>query len=159
MLKELKEEVGQRFRDFRNDKKKAQHLLAAELKVHQSTITNIEHGTTFPKINYLQYFFEKYGLNINWLVTGDGEMYMKGHPTSTGASQIFNPQIQYGDPRYDQYLELQNLMHIPVIEQVILAKLMECKTLFRDEVREYLAQQERETKEKVKRAAKAKVQK
>ena len=160
MLKELKEEVGKRFRAFRSNK--PQHVLAGELRVHQSTITNIEHGTTFPKINYLEYFFQKYGLNINWVVTGQGEMFMKSHPAPsvTGlASKISLPNIQYGDAKYDQYAELHNLMQIPVIEQVILAKLMECKTLFRDDVKEFLQQQEKETRDKLKKASKAKVQK
>ncbi|MGE5343993.1 MAG: helix-turn-helix domain-containing protein [Candidatus Omnitrophota bacterium] len=159
MLKQLKQDVGQRFKTFRIDRKKAQHLLAAELKVHQSTITNIEHGTTFPKINYLQYFYEKYGLNINWLVTGEGEMYMRTHPSAVGASTISYPNVQYGDPKFEQYNELMNLMQIPVVEQVVLAKLMECKTLFKDEVKDFLNQQERENREKKKRAERAKVQK
>jgi transcriptional regulator with XRE-family HTH domain len=159
MLKKLKEDVGKRFKEFRIDKKKAQHVLASELKVHQSTITNIEHGTTFPKINYLQYFYEKYGLNINWLVTGEGEMYMRGHPKAGGVSKIMYPHVQFGDPRYDQYADLANLMQIPAIEQVILAKLMECKTLFKEEVKEFTAQQDKEKREKARRAARAKVKK
>ena len=134
-------------------------MLAAELKVHQSTITNIEHGTTFPKINYLQYFYEKYGLNINWLVTGEGEMYMRGHPKSGGAARIMYPHVQYGDPRFDQYDELTLLMQIPAIEQVMLAKLMEAKTLFKDEVKTFHSEQDVKKRSVTKRAAKAKVQK
>lgn len=159
MLKKLKEDVGERFKEFRIDKKKPQHVLASELKVHQSTITNIEHGTTFPKINYLQYFYEKYGLNINWLVTGEGEMYMRGHPKAGGVSRIMYPEVQYGDPRYDQYEDLTDLMQIPAVEQVILAKLMEARTLFREEVKQFKTDREKKNREKAKRAAKARVKK
>lgn len=159
MLKKLKQDVGKRFKDFRVDKKKAQHILAAELKVHQSTITNIEHGTTFPKINYLEYFYQKYGLDINWIVTGNHEMFRKGFPGSTQPNVVLSPHAQYGEPKFDQYVELHNLMKIPVIEQVVLAKLAECKILFKEEVKEFLEKQDTETREDVKRAAKAKVQK
>lgn len=159
MLKKLKEDVGRRFKEFRISQKKAQHVLAQELQVHQSTITNIEHGTTFPKINYLQYFYEKYGLNINWLVTGEGDMFMDSIRRSMGAEKIMYPHIQYGDPNFESYLELVNLMQVPVVEQVILAKLSEAKVLFKDEVRDFLEQQQKKEREKKRRAARAKVKK
>jgi transcriptional regulator with XRE-family HTH domain len=159
MLRKLKAEVGKRFKEFRVAKKKPQHVLASELKVHQSTITNIEHGTTFPKINYLQYFYERYGLNINWLVTGEGDMYMAGHPKAVGVSRIMYPEVQYGDPRYEQYEELADLMQIPAIEQVIMAKLVEAKILFKDEVKQYRTDRDKKKREKKRRAARAKLKK
>lgn len=158
MLGKLKKEVGDRFKAFRLDQKKAQHVLATELEVHQSTITNIEHGTTFPKINYLHYFYEKYGLNVNWLITGDGEMYMEGFKKGPGAAAaLMYPHVEYGDPGYDQYAELINLMQIPVVEQLILARLSEVKMLFMDDVKKFLSAKEKNVREKKKKAAKAKV--
>jgi transcriptional regulator with XRE-family HTH domain len=113
---ETKEEIGSRFRQFRESIGKAQHELAAELKISQSTIANIERGKAFPNINYLHYFYNNYQLNINWLLIGRGEMFSKG--------RIMN----------ERYLELINLMQVPVIEQVILAKLIEIKALLKDEI-------------------------
>ncbi len=133
----LKEDVGTRFKAFRIDKKKAQHVLAGELNVHQSTITNIEHGTTFPKISYLFYFYAKYGLNINWLITGKGDMYLGGQKDGKQTEKIYLPQLDYGNPIYNQYAELAHLVQVPAIEQVLLAKLTECKILFKDEVKEF----------------------
>ncbi len=134
----LKNDVGIRFKAFRANQKKPQHEMAAELKVHQSTITNIEHGTTFPKISYLYYFFENYGLNINWLITGEGEMYLHSRDAAGGAQPVTMPHIQYGDTHYDQYVELTQLMEVPVIEQVMLAKLAESKFIFKDEINAYM---------------------
>lgn len=133
----LKEDVGIRFKAFRLDQKKPQHVMANELKVHQSTITNIEHGTTFPKINYLFYFYEVYGLNINWLITGKGDMYLSGKANEYLDDEIRLPRIQYGDSRFSQYQELSRLMQVQVVEQVMLAKLSECKILFKEDVKEY----------------------
>jgi transcriptional regulator with XRE-family HTH domain len=140
----LKKEVGIRFKAFRLNQGKAQHLLASELHVHQSTITNIEHGTTFPKISYLFYFFETYGLNINWLITGEGKMYLKDNNETEAAPQIRLPHVKYGHPTYAQYTDLASLMRVPVIEQVILAKLTECRILFKEEVKDFFENLERE---------------
>ena len=159
MLAKLKRDVGSRFKAFRLDQKKAQHVLASELKVHQSTITNIEHGTTFPKLNYLHYFFTKYGLNTNWLLIGEGEMYMKEFRKSSGESLLMYPHIQYGDEKYEQYAELTELMEVPVVEQLIMAKLSEIKMIFKDEVQEFRIQKEKSIRAKKKKAARAKVKK
>ncbi|UCH94993.1 MAG: helix-turn-helix transcriptional regulator [Candidatus Aminicenantes bacterium] len=157
-LKDLKKEVGGRFRKFRSDKKKAQRILASELKVHQSTITNIENGTTFPKVNYLHYFYEKYDLNLNWLVTGEENMYLES-AEKKNASRIMAPHVKYGEPTYDNYQELNSLMQIPVIEQVIFAKLSECKIIFKEQVKKFLKNQEKKKREKEKKAEQARVKK
>jgi hypothetical protein len=114
--KETKEEIGSRSRQFWESIGKAQHELAVELKIPQFTIANIEHGKAFPNINYLHYFYNHYQLNINWLLIGRGEMFSKGRTMN------------------EKYLELINLMQVPVIEQVISAKLIEMKALLKDEI-------------------------
>lgn len=157
-LKNLKKQIGKRFKLFRLDKKKSQFVLAAELQVHQSTITNIEKGFTFPKVSYLNYFYEKYGLNLNWLVTGDGETYME-EAEDKGASRIKAPDVEYDSYKYDKYQELNTLMQIPVIEQVIFAKLSECKILFKDSVKKFHDNLNKEKREKKRKASRAKVKK
>lgn len=157
-LKNLKKEVGGRFKLFRLDRKKAQHVFASELQVHQSTVTNIENGTTFPKVSYLNYFYEKYGLNLNWLVTGDGKQYMEGAQYK-GSSRIKAPDAEYDSDKFDKYQELNSLMQIPVIEQVIFAKLSECKILFKDNVKEFHDNLEKEKRVKKRKASRAKVKK
>jgi transcriptional regulator with XRE-family HTH domain len=143
----LKQDVGIRFKSFRLDQKKAQHVMAAELKVHQSTITNIEHGTTFPKINYLFYFYEKYGLNINWLITGEGDMYLRGVKDDGTPEPVMLPLRGYEDPNYQQFVDLSKLIQVPVIEQVMMAKFAECKIFFKDEINRFFEEQEKENSE------------
>ena len=155
-LKSLKNEIGERFKLFRQDKKKAQNALASELRVHQSTITNIEHGTTFPKVNYLHYFYEKYELNLNWLVTGNEERYI-ANKDLTFASRIMSSHPEYGESISNNYLELSKLMQIPVIEQVMFAKLSECKILFKDQVQEFQEKLENEKRQKEKKMSQARI--
>jgi transcriptional regulator with XRE-family HTH domain len=155
--KELKKKVGERLKLFRLDKKKAQNILASELKVHQSTITNIEQGTTFPKLNYLKYFKEKYALNLNWLVTGEGDKFLDGvEKNFKGSAKIKLHCSGYGD---EKYRELSNMMRIPVVEQVMFAKLSECKILFKDEISKFLDNQEKEKRAKKRKASRVKFKK
>lgn len=155
----LKEEVGERFKIFRLGKKKSQNVLAKELQVHQTTVTNIEKGATFPKVSYLDYFFQKYGLNLNWLVSGYGKQYME-ESEYKGASRIMAPAAEYDDGnKYEKHRELITLIRVPVIEQVILAKLSECKILFENDVKEFFDTQNKEKREKKRKASRTKVKK
>jgi transcriptional regulator with XRE-family HTH domain len=137
----MKIEIGKRFRRFRESINKAQHELAAELNIYQSTITNIERGKTFPNIRYLIHFYKKYQLNINWLLTNDGDMLVYHYHTNPNAVSVMDCHIRYNDPKYMQYAELFNYMQVPEIEQVMLARLTETKALFRDQIAEFYARE------------------
>ena len=93
--KELKKKIGDRFKKFRKAIDKPQHHLAEELDVFQSTITNFELGKTFPNSGYLFHFFEKYGLNIHWLFTGEGFMFVRDLTKRPEISYIRESGIDY----------------------------------------------------------------
>ena len=114
-----KEKIGDRFRRFREKLGKAQHEFGTELNVSQSTIANIERGKSSPNISYLNYFYYNYRLDINWLLTNEGEMFFEVNPKD------------------ESYLDLVNMMQIPFIERMILAKLVESKALLREEIKTY----------------------
>lgn len=138
----IKQEIGKRFRKFREAIKKAQHELASELNIYQSTITNIERGKTFPNIKYLQHFYNKYNLNINWLLTNEGDMVMYHYHTNPNALSVMDCHLSYNDPKYTQYADLLNFMQVPEVEQLILARLTEAKALFKEEIRKFYDQME-----------------
>ena len=100
------------FRLFRKILKKTQEELAAELGVCKATICNIERGATHVKINYLHYLHRKYGLNINWMLTGNGNVFVK---------------LNRGLSIDKRYSELFHLMKIPGIEKEILQTLIKAK--------------------------------
>lgn len=134
----LKKEIGKRFKRFRAEIKKTQADLAEELGVYQSTITNIEVGKTFPGIKYLHYFQDKYRLNANWLLSNMGEMFVADEENSAKpAASVLGCHVQEEDPRFNRYLELVDLMQVPVIEQIILAKLTELKVFAKEEIDEF----------------------
>ena len=116
-------EIGKLFKTFRKTINKAQHELASELNIEQTIISNIERGKYYPNIKYLNYLYKRYGLNINWLCTGKGEMFIGEE------WEIFVTDQKYS--------ELFNLMQVPDIELQILAKLTEAKILLKDNIKNY----------------------
>ena len=157
-LHKLKKEIGLRFKAFRLSQKKTQKVLASEFLVHQSTLTNIEEGGTFVKLNYLHYLLHKYGVNLNWMVGGMGDMIMED-ATAEQPSRIMSPRPEYGGTTEDRYEELNMLMRVPVIEQIMFAKLSESKILFKEQIEEYFKNLEKEKRQKKKKASQAKVKK
>lgn len=131
---ELKRAIGGRFKKFRKSIDKAQHQLAAELSVFQSTITNFELGKTFPNFSYLHQFYENYGLNIHWLFTGEGNKFVHTLPGSADLSYILESGSGYESSRQDNYVDLLKHMQIPEIEKILFAKLVELKEIYKEKI-------------------------
>ncbi len=146
----IKKDVGARFCEFRKAISKTQTQLSEELGIYQSTIASFEMGKTFPNFKYLHYFHEKYGLNINWLISGNGDKFVERYRYRIETKA---PYLKDSDPQYylsslEKYSELLCLMEIPIIEQVILAKLLELKTFLKDEVQELYQRKNTQLSEK-----------
>ena len=129
-----KKEIGRRFYEFRRILDKTQLQLAQELSVYQSTITNLEVGKTFPSINYILYFRERYGLNPTWLVSGEGEMLLKEEKREPWAKSTLPCHLEKIDPRYSQYVQLLDLLRIPAVESVIMGKISELLMFGKDKI-------------------------
>lgn len=134
---ELKKKIGERFKKFRKSIDKAQHHLAEELGVFQSTITNFELGKTFPNIGYLYRFYEKYGLNIHWLFTGQGYKFIHDIPERPDLSYIMESAPIFGGTRYNDYMDLLKHMQLPEIEKIIFAKLTELKEIYKKKIAKF----------------------
>ena len=121
----IKQQIGQRFKKFRETIGKTQVQLAWEFKVYQSTITNIEVGKTFPNIKYLHHLGKAYRLNADWLINNRGE--------------IFQSQVPIPTAVFEKYRDLVGLMQVPVVEQLILARFEEVKVIAREDIEAYQA--------------------
>ena len=129
---EIKKEIGRRFRVFRKAIGKNQFQLAQELEISTSAIKFIESGTSFPKINYIHYLHGYYRLNIDWLLGGDVPMFLPVVKEGKEAASFLPCHITYHDPVYERYVELMELMQVPVVEQVILEEAARIKRNFRN---------------------------
>ncbi len=122
-------DVGIRFLLFRKAIKKTRSQLSRELSVDFSTVKHIEESRTFPRIKYLHYLNREYGLDINWMLCGRGDMFTGKPP------QIFDLNYVPGSCKLtlEEREEFMRLMQIPVIEQTILEWLEEYKQRLRNE--------------------------
>ncbi len=134
-----KKEIGRRFCEFRKLIGKTQIQLAKELDVYQSTITNIERGSTFPALIYIIYFHRNYNLNPTWLLCGEGQTFIPEDEIfkEPWKKSLLPCHIKNEDPMYENYYQLLNLMQIPFIEKVILGKLTELKMMAREEIKNF----------------------
>jgi transcriptional regulator with XRE-family HTH domain len=132
----LLKNVGVRFLLFRKAIKRTVQQLASELKTSGEEIKAIEKGMAYPKVNYLHYLHEKYGLSINWLVTNIGDMFIDDAPPDLhlDSNYVFSASSGDGNEALKKkYLELVELMQIPEIEKALLAKLEEIKNCLNEE--------------------------
>ncbi len=107
--KEINKMIGQRLRQFREAAGLNREDLANSLMASQSTIVNMERGISSPRTDYLYLLYIKFGLNINWLLTGKG-------PMNTKVTEIV-----------EKYPELVRLMQVPQVETFIRSALEDVK--------------------------------
>lgn len=131
-----KKGIGIRFRVFREIIDRTHEQLAKELAAALSEIKDIENGKIFPGILCLHWLHEEYGLNINWLMTGIGGMFNDKDPKKLGALISASSSLRSRSARLCQYMELVDLLEIPVVEASIMATLLEIKTLLKLQSRE-----------------------
>lgn len=108
---------GLNFRLFRKILNKNQLEMADSLATSKSTISRIEQGKTAIKLEYLHALYAQFGLNINWLLTGRGSIFIPGMASESKAASI-----------NEKYFELFELMQIPGIETEIFHTLHEARS-------------------------------
>jgi DNA-binding XRE family transcriptional regulator len=130
----MKKEIGKRFKEFRMFLQKSREELVDELRVSKSTINTIEWGQCFPGIPVQNYLNIHYHLNLNWLLTGKGEMIL---PPGNDSKIAESFKLDDLTGVVDSYEEFFTLMRIPVIEQQIFSKLAELKLIAKDEIKKF----------------------
>ena len=124
-----------RLKEIRKALKMTQDEFSAQLEVSKPTYVRYELGEMMPKVQFLSLLIKKFHINLNWLLSGKGERFL-------GESQ---PDISFINSkvfRDKRYLELLDLLNIPVVEEVLMAKLTEIKALFSPVIEEYHSQEE-----------------
>jgi len=124
-------EMGIRFRVFREIIDLTIQQLADQLGISPDTIEEYEEGLAFPDIQVLHFMYDNYGLNVNWLVGRVGEMFNEKDPKQLKKLFAHKPLSGSDPSRLDALMELFELMEIPMIEESIMAALLEVKTLLK----------------------------
>ena len=67
-------EAKERLREARNFLKLSQEALAMETGSQRTTVAGYESGISLPRAEFLRELSIKYGINPNWILTGQGDM-------------------------------------------------------------------------------------
>lgn len=68
-------EVAEQLRYIRREKGLTQQQFASELEVSTATIASVENGSRDMPKNLMKSLVKKFGIDANWLLTGEGEMF------------------------------------------------------------------------------------
>jgi len=82
--------IGDRFKELRENLRFNQSELARLIDANPSIISDIERGEKEPSKKIISALIIKYKINSNWLLTGEGEMFIKsdGRDVATVGHQI-----------------------------------------------------------------------
>ena len=72
-----KERVGERLKKARESLNISQIRLAEQVGVSQGTISKWERGLCEIPYSVMEYLAKAYNVNLHWLLTGEGEMFIK----------------------------------------------------------------------------------
>lgn len=81
-----KKGVGERLEELRKMLNMTQQEFATKLNIPQRTYSNYENETNKVPIEILQTISAKFHVNLHWLLTGEGEMYLK--PWKLGETKL-----------------------------------------------------------------------
>jgi len=73
----MKADIGRRIKIIRNILNLTQKEFANALHIDDSNVRKWESGKVLPNAEKLLIMKEKFKININWLLTGEGEMFIK----------------------------------------------------------------------------------
>lgn len=102
----LKEGIGTRFREMREYAKLSQKETGSLFGMNQSNIARIEKGIVSPNMAICDYFHTRYNINMNWLITGEGEMVLP-------REEIDPKNVDYGEFKEEMNDLIFHLENVP----------------------------------------------
>ena len=100
------------------------------LNISKPTLVRYEAGGRKPDADFLHILMTRFNININWLISGNGKMFLSGGEITR------NMGIELDD----ESVHLLALMKIPEIKRSVIAQIDQLKFIFKPLVDEYLAQ-------------------
>ena len=108
--------IGERLKLFRKSLQLAQNQVSTQLGLLQGSYSDIERNKTKGSISVYEKLDEVYNLNINWLLTGRGSMFMEVD-TEVGKSNVIvsNLAANASPGITSQYVELSSRAYLPMV--------------------------------------------
>jgi transcriptional regulator with XRE-family HTH domain len=133
---EQRKEVGQRFKEFRENLKITQREMGRRLNMIQSSITAVETGKSLPTIPVIMFLHENHGLSITWLLSGKGSMYQEPEPKANTQANRTTPDFGV----YQQEMEVmyECLEKVPLVREFLLEQFIIFHFKNKQRIYEYL---------------------
>jgi len=137
-------DIGRRLKNVRSAVKYTLDKVYDETHISRSYVSEFERGRKLPTSKYLKYLIETHNVNLNFIFTGKGEMFI---PHKERRPEIYD----FG--KFDQEIKdlLFHITHVPNALYEVLAHFSEYKMRKGDLIDQYLIkleQEKDETKEK-----------
>lgn len=100
----MRKDIGKRFRLIREQKNISQTEMGSSLGIQYQHVSKYERGESVPTWENLIKMIELYNVNINWLLTGRGNMYL----TPLGYDEVSDSAkhvVRDGDIQLDEIVE------------------------------------------------------
>lgn len=121
MNKKTKVEIGARLRAIREKSTLSQEQFAVKLGVVRSTYSRAERGECFLSVEGMQSLAKDLNVSINWLLLGQGEMFLRKPTISEEALDFANESSEV-----EEHLLL--MKRLPLFKYFVLQNFMRFKT-------------------------------
>lgn len=101
-------DVAEQLRHIRREKGLTQQQFASELEVSTATIASVENGSRDMPKNLMKSLVKKFGIDANWLLTGEGEMFS----TSSSGALVSTEVMQQDEVANIPYYDIDVMAHI-----------------------------------------------
>ncbi|WP_041177540.1 XRE family transcriptional regulator [Brachyspira intermedia] len=98
--------IGDRIREFRKKLNISQEEISKILGTNQKSYSRYENNLTYPPTEILEKLAEVYNFNLHWLITGQGEMFIKNNIDSSENKKYTVNEFK---SEYDIDKELENI--------------------------------------------------
>jgi transcriptional regulator with XRE-family HTH domain len=118
-------ETGKRLREIRKKNHNTIMELSEKTGLSKAMISETEAGKNKPSPNLMLALIKLYNVNINWVLTGEGEPYQKEEPKKAGIEGEFT------DLYYDLLWHLENT---PVVRYAVMGFYSEYMHRYKDRI-------------------------
>jgi transcriptional regulator with XRE-family HTH domain len=83
--------LGDRIKEVRTSSNKSLTAFADSLGISKGTLSKMENNKNSPSVTTLVSLSKQYNVNLNWILTSEGEMYID----SSNDSEFYKEKIRY----------------------------------------------------------------
>jgi len=135
LTRPLKKTMSDRFRKIRGTLGLTQKQLAEKLGRKVQAIVDIEIQRTLPTILLLLDIYTKFNIPFNWLILGEGEMFIK-KKLELSQAEHFKKAFP-GVPLEPDVIKVIESMAIPALKNSLILKSLEITEVYKSQIREY----------------------